>query len=210
MCGIRANAHYLRHAPFVAITDHRPLLAWRKVDAKKDPTGRRTRWAIELDTYDFELIYKKGKIHADADAMSRLGGEKDEVAEDSDEFSFALLGISDRDEYSVVCLNANEEGMDKLRRSQDDDDVISEVKKFVKARKRIPRSFPEPWYVSNSRWLVVNKGILYKKAYSEVIHNQILQAVIPDSMRKEVMADLHEEKTSIHLWMVHTFGSWCG
>ena len=196
LCSIRANAHYLRHAPFVAITDHRPLLAWRKIDAKKDPTGRRTRWAIELDTYDFELVYKKGKIHADADAMSRLGGENDEVAEDSEEF--ALLGIADRDEYSVVRLNACEDGMEKLRKSQDDDTVIAEVKKFVKARKRIPRTFPEPWYASNSRWLVVNKGILYKKAYSETVHDQILQAVIPDSMRQEVMADLHGDYMAGH------------
>ena len=198
LCSIRANAHYLRHAPFVAITDHRPLLAWRKTDAKKDPTGRRTRWAIELDTYDFELVYKKGRIHADADAMSRLGGENDEVAVDSDEFSFALLGMSDRDEYSVVRLNANKEGMDTLRKAQDEDDIISEVKKFVKARKRIPRTFPEPWFASNSRWLIVNKGILYKKAYSEVIHDQILQAVIPDSMRKEVLTDLHGDYMSGH------------
>jgi hypothetical protein len=34
------NAHYLRHAPFLAITDHRPLLSWRKMIARKDPTGR--------------------------------------------------------------------------------------------------------------------------------------------------------------------------
>ena len=78
LCAVRANSHYLRHAPFTAVTDHRPLLAWRKVDSKKDPTGRRTRWAIELDTYEFELIYKQGKIHADADALSRLGGEQDD------------------------------------------------------------------------------------------------------------------------------------
>ena len=198
LCSIRANAHYLRHAPFVAVTDHRPLLAWRKIDAKKDPTGRRTRWAIELDTYDFELVYKKGKIHADADAMSRLGGENDEEAVDSEEFAFTLLGMSDRDEYSAVRLNANEKGMNKLRSAQDDDDVVSEVKKFVKARKRIPHSFPESWYVSNSRWFVTNKGILYKKAYSEAIHEQILQAVIPDSMRKEVMTDLHGEYMAGH------------
>ena len=78
--GVRANSHYLRHARFKIVTDHRPLLAWRKVDEKKDPTGRRTRWAIELDNYDFDLVYKKGKTHCDADAMSRRGDEDDEVA----------------------------------------------------------------------------------------------------------------------------------
>ena len=82
LSGIRANAHYLRHAKFSVITDHRPLLAWRKTDAKKDPTGRRTRWSIELDSYEFDLIYKKGSTHCDADAMSRRGDDDDEEADD--------------------------------------------------------------------------------------------------------------------------------
>ena len=25
LCAVRANAHYLRHAPFLAVTDHRPI-----------------------------------------------------------------------------------------------------------------------------------------------------------------------------------------
>lgn len=191
LCAIRANAHYLRHAPFIAITDHRPLLAWRKVDAKKDPTGRRTRWSIELDTYDFELIFKKGKIHSDADALSRRGEQEDDFAEDSDEFEYALLGMSKGDEYSAVKFNAKDSGIEKLRKAQDADCSIAEARNFIKARKRIPRSFPEPWYASNSRWFLVKKGILYKKAYSEAVHSQILQAVIPDTLRKEVMKDLH-------------------
>ena len=97
---IRTYAHYLRHAKFTAITDHRPLLAWRRVDSKKDSTGRRTRWACEMDTYDFELVYKKGKTHNDADAMSRRGDEDDEVAEDTDDF-FGLTfldGLPDKPE----------------------------------------------------------------------------------------------------------------
>jgi hypothetical protein len=61
LCGVRVNAHYLRHASFLTITNHRPLLSGRRVDTRKDPTGLRTRWAIELDTYEFELVHKKGK-----------------------------------------------------------------------------------------------------------------------------------------------------
>ena len=198
LCAIRANSHYLRHAPFVAITDHRPLLAWRKVDQKKDPTGRRTRWVIELDTYEFELIYKQGRIHADADAMSRMGGEDEEEAKDDEEFEFALLGMSDRDEYSAVRFNAEMDGINQLRSFQDADCVISEARKFVAARKRIPKSFPEKWYQANSRWFIVNKGILYKKAYCDATHSQVLQAVIPDAMRQEVMSDLHGDYLAGH------------
>jgi hypothetical protein len=40
LCRVRVNAHYLCHAPFLAITDHRPLPSWRKMDARKDSTGR--------------------------------------------------------------------------------------------------------------------------------------------------------------------------
>ena len=198
LCGIRANSHYLRHAPFVAVTDHRPLLAWKKTDQKKDPTGRRTRWAIELDTYDFTLLYKKGKIHADADAMSRLGGENDEIAEDDEEFTFALMGMENEDEQAAVWLNASPDGAKKLRSEQDKDLIISEAKKFIKARRRIPNDFPEKWYVTHSKWLVTHKGILYRKAYSEVIHSQILQAIIPESMKQEVMEGLHGDYLAGH------------
>ena len=199
LCAVRANSHYLRHAPFVAITDHRPLLAWRKVDTKKDPTGRRTRWSIELDTYEFELIYKEGRIHADADAMSRLGGENDEEAEDdNEEFTAVLLGMEDRDHYSAACYNIEKEARDELRNAQDDDPVISEAKKFIKAGKRIPRKFPHSWYECASKLLVIRKGILYKKSYSDIVHAEVLQAVIPRSLRKQVLSDLHGDYLSGH------------
>ena len=198
LCAIRANSHYLRHAKFSAIIDHRPLLAWKKVDPKKDPTGRRTRWAIELSCYDFDLIFKAGRIHSDADALSRLGNENDEVALDDDETSFVLIGMEDPDEYSAIRLNANSDGAEQLRKAQDEDSVISEVKKFVKSRKRIPHNFPEPWYYNNSRWLIMKKGILYKKSYSESIHAQVFQAIIPYSMQNEVMSDLHGDYLSGH------------
>ena len=198
LCAIRANTHYLRHSKFTAITDHRPLLSWRKVDPKKDPTGRRTRWAIELSCYDFELLYKAGRIHSDADALSRLGGDDDEIASDDEEAAFALLGMDSPDEYSAVRLNASPNGMEALRQAQEQDSTISEVKKFVKHRRRIPHSFPEAWYFKNSSWLTMRNGILYRKSYSETAHAQVLQAIIPDSMRYEVLSDLHGDYLSGH------------
>ena len=55
---IRTYAHYLRHAHFKVVTDHRPLLNLRTIDPKTDATGRRVRWSIELNLFDFEVIYK--------------------------------------------------------------------------------------------------------------------------------------------------------
>ena len=112
--------------------------------------------------------------------------------------AFALIGILDPDEYSAVRLNAEEDGIEALRTAQDEDSIISEVKKFVRHRRRIPHCFPESWYVTNSRWLTMKKGILYKVSYAESIHAQILQAVIPHSMRDEVMNDLHGDYLAGH------------
>ena len=232
--GIRANAHYLRHAKFFVITDHRPLLAWKKVDQKKDPTGRRTRWAIELDNYDFELQYKKGSIHSDADAMSRRGDEDDEIAEDQDDFCLlfdlgsrdeaqqpveapvteVFLGMEDDDEYSLAKVNSDEDEMKRLRDLQDEDTIIAEVKRFLKDRVAIPRTYPSKWYQRNAKHLVLRDGILYRKTYADVIHDTILQAVIPDAMVAEVLEDLHGSEFAGHpgahkmLQKVHRFAIW--
>ena len=230
IAGVRANAHYLRHNNFMVITDHRPLLAWRRVDARKDPTGRRTRWAIELDNYEFELVYKKGKAHCDADAMSRRGDEDDEIAEDSEEFLllnflgaafndsddefFLFLGMSEGDDFSATKFNADDDECDRLRDEQDADTIIAEVKSFIKARKRLPRNFPSTWFKRNNKWLVLRDDILYRRSYSESVHADILQAIIPDSLIGEVLDGLHGSEWSGHpsvgkmLAQVHRYATW--
>ena len=53
------------------------------------------------------------------------------------------MGMNDLDEYAAVHLNAEPDGIKPLRNAQDDDNIILEVKKFVRQRKRIPHAFPE-------------------------------------------------------------------
>ena len=35
-------------------------------------TGRRARWQIRMMPYDYEIKYKPGRIHKNADALSRM------------------------------------------------------------------------------------------------------------------------------------------
>ena len=44
----------------------------------------------------------------------------------------------------------------------------------------------------------MRKGILYRKSYAETIHAQVFQAVIPHSMRYDVMSDLHGDYMAGH------------
>lgn len=59
---------YLYGKKFKLVTDHKPLTWLHKL---KDPTSRLARWRIKLAEYDYEVIYKPGKINANADALSR-------------------------------------------------------------------------------------------------------------------------------------------
>ncbi|CAC5371569.1 unnamed protein product [Mytilus coruscus] len=54
--GITKNKVYLSHARFKVYTDHQALVWLHK---SKDTNSRLGRWALELQNYDFEIIYKE-------------------------------------------------------------------------------------------------------------------------------------------------------
>lgn len=60
---------YLYGRKFVIMTDHKPLTWLFNV---KDPGSRLVRWRLTLEEYDYDIIYKPGKINHNADALSRI------------------------------------------------------------------------------------------------------------------------------------------
>jgi hypothetical protein len=102
------------------------------------------------------------------------------------------------DEYSVVKFNVRSSEREKLRLHQERDSILAEVMQLVKRRVKPLRHFKEKWYVSNFRRLLVRGNILYRTADSEAIDSPVLQAVIPDTLVKEVMEDMHGSKFAGH------------
>jgi len=61
---------YLIGKKFMIITDHSAL---KTLKTAKIPTkGRRARWIMELQQYDFEIKHRSGKENSNADGLSRL------------------------------------------------------------------------------------------------------------------------------------------
>jgi len=61
--------HYLLGRHFTILTDHAPL-QWLSAQKME---GLLCRWALALQEYDFKIVYRKGTLNANADALSRLG-----------------------------------------------------------------------------------------------------------------------------------------
>ena len=66
---IKHFRHYLLDKPFTVISDHRPL-QW--LENQKDNNGRLGRWAILLAGTNYKIRYRPGRIHQNADCLSRL------------------------------------------------------------------------------------------------------------------------------------------
>ena len=64
--------HYLIGAHFVLETDHKPLEWLQSARASRAHSQRLERWALELRTYDFDIVHKPGVNNQNADALSRM------------------------------------------------------------------------------------------------------------------------------------------
>ena len=59
--------HYLLGRSFQLLTDHAPL-QWLSAQKME---GLLCRWALAMQEYSFQIVYRKGSLHANADALSR-------------------------------------------------------------------------------------------------------------------------------------------
>ena len=66
---VKAFFHYLYGANFTIVTDHRPLQYIQKI---RESTGRLARWFLFLQQFDMKIEYRPGKLHQNADALSRI------------------------------------------------------------------------------------------------------------------------------------------
>ena len=66
--GIKKYQSHLQNHKFTVVTDHSSL---RWLMSVKDASGRLARWALLLQQYDFNIVHRPGRIHGNADCLSR-------------------------------------------------------------------------------------------------------------------------------------------
>ena len=235
--GIRHFHHYLYGRKFTVRTDH-GALQW--LMSFKDLEGQMARWIEILGTYDYEVVYRPGAKHGNADALSRQPcsygecGFCDRIEAKHKPEGDSFCGAVTRNGslgHSLAASSSQEmdlwiEGIagEELQKEQRCDPILSPVISWLESGQGRPKweqissLSPEiKGYWAQFERLILKEGILYCKwEVASLRHEQSLKLVIPKVLQEKVLLLLHDSVTAGHLGVKKTLQRvkqryyWCG
>ena len=182
--GIKKFQPYLFGRKFTVITDHSSLRWLMNV---KDATGRLARWSFLFQQYNFEVIHRPGKVHSNADSLSRRPYE----------FSADVSSFQKEDPQEAI-----------TRELQRRDPELGEFIDFLEndvlplneksARRLLLTS--ETFYIGKD-------GLLYHLDQNRKRnnHDAFSQLVIPQALKFEVLSNVHDHVSGGHFGVHKTF-----
>ena len=174
---------YLLGRCFKLITDHCPL-TWLKTI--KDPKGRLARWILILSEFDWDIEYKPGRKHSQADALSRQPLPPDEEETEVEERVEELVGI--------IRLNPAWTS-EELADLQQNDVLIGLVLENFPAKPPLTAASQSNLRLAAMRkvWhqLALDDGVLYRFVKDETGDERQL-LVVPKELQSEVLRLAHE------------------
>ena len=67
--GMQHFRSYLYGIHFILVVDHEAL---KYIQTYKESNARLVRWSIKMQDFDFDVVYKPGREHRDADSLTRM------------------------------------------------------------------------------------------------------------------------------------------
>lgn len=177
---------YLHGRHFTVVTDHHAL-CW--LSTIKNLSGRLGRWIIRLQAYDFDVIYKTGKKHQDADALSRcpLPPTSEHVT------SPCQIGRTE-DTSSIASISslpsANRPSV--LSTHQRADSYCSDIISRLSGAS----SSPNARLRKQLKLFKFEDDVLYRYIFHPEGHRWV--PVVPRALRGEVLRASHDDPTSGH------------
>ena len=221
---VKQHRHYLQGTRFCIRTDHAPL---RSVIKAKDPEGQLARWIEFLSTFDFEIQYRPGQRHQNADALSRRPCDDRckwcKGWKFQNQVSFVHVGVQTAmhlpnqdieqpancqapvcDRCGTVKLKPSWTS-NFLREQQEADADLKVVIGWKKASERKPLwedVSPQSRAVKTlwSQWdrLLFRNGVLCRKWENDIGDQITNQVVLPDTLRQTAFEAHHSHTTASH------------
>ena len=174
--------YFLSHRKFILRTDHQAL-KW--LTTMKCPKGMYSRWQELLAHYHFDVKFREGDKHSNADCLSRISH-----APSDDRFSEEGIG-------AIRLLPTDRVSAQDLRKFQEEDAELHDVKRWVLEGKR-----PSP---EMERHLgPVQRSLLQVFPTLRMTESGILVVVDPIEKRERIcLPDVLQERT---IQLAHEFG----
>ncbi len=179
--------HYLAGREFTVVTDHNPLKWVRKIKAPGNSTL--LRWTMKLQEFDFNVVYKTGKLHCDADFFSRLLGE-----EDIDDVVSLVTDVSKLSVYvnDILAISEIELNVNTMIEEQRKDKFLSQCTQHLQFNNG-SRKIRE-----NCKGFEIIDNLLYKVNYSPLPNRCTKQLLVPETLKCAVLKLCHDTKFSGH------------
>ena len=174
---------YLQGTKFTVVTDHLAL-TWLK--EKKQLTGRLMRWSLMLQTYDYEVVYKSGKHHKDADHLSRYPV--------INRISYGRRGtrqqLEDNENIDVQDTQSLEMEINRSEAPRFDEEILREAQATDEFCQQIRNNLEHNPNFENMDGILVENNP-HNRSYGP-------RAVIPESIFDRVMYAVHDDPMSGH------------
>lgn len=173
--------YYLLNRHFVLKTDHRSLVYLKRQNAID--SHRVARWLDYLADYDFTIQYVKGPTNSVADALSRYPYEEKEV------------GINTIESV----LTPNQELLERIIKSYDEDNEIKEIYDILKENLPIPKSIH-----NHIKHYSIEDNLLYFSVVKGGNDRRIV--VSPKSkLVQEIIGNAHDGNSAGHFGYFKTY-----
>ena len=188
--------HYLQYQkePVKILSDHKPLV-W--LANQKDDTSRLGRWAMLLAGTNYEITYKPGRIHNNADTLSRIPAETEEE-------TVAINTI--RNIVSINILTSDEQEIESMERWQAKDDLCRRIRTYMEEGILSPEDEIErPIWVKEITLFKYIDGLIYREAPTKQRNHTNTQLVTPLALRGRIVKFMHNSATGGHFGYHRTY-----
>jgi hypothetical protein len=162
------------------VTDHEAL-CWLRT--KKDLAGRLARWSLCLLEYEVEIRYRSGKLHTNADCLSRFPLTTADTNDEDRCVTIGVLNYADNDFFT------SEDLADLTAKQQNNHQWRTIITKLENNR-------------SVGRRFCLKNGILFKIKYLK--GQAYLRLCVPSEYTHIVLTKCHDDPTAGHLGIHRT------